>query len=362
MGSVSAAGLYVHVPFCVTRCGYCDFFSTTDRALTARYVDAVLAEHAARPAFPPFATLYLGGGTPSALPLPDLVRLIRGLSHPTLAEVTVEANPDDVTPAWLAAVKDAGVNRLSLGIQSLDDPTLRFLGRRHDAARAVSAVREARAAGLANLSLDFIYALPGQDVRAWIRTLDAAIALRAEHLSCYQLTVEPHTPFGRRGVTPADEETQRALFLATHERLEAAGFEHYEISSFARPGRRSRHNQAYWHHVPYLGLGPAAHGFDGRRRWWNVRSVAAYVERLTSGADAMEDAETLDDDQLRLEALYLGLRTLDGVALDVVRGFAGWEATVDNLVAEGLVRVVEERLRPTVRGFLVADALPLRFG
>jgi putative oxygen-independent coproporphyrinogen III oxidase len=356
------AGLYVHVPFCVTKCPYCDFWSITDQRLAERFVDAVLLEARTQVRFPAFDTLYLGGGTPSALPSPALSRLLAGLLPSPGAEVTVEANPDDVTPDWLATIRAAGTNRLSLGVQALDDPTLRWLGRRHDAARAREAVHRARAAGFDDLSIDLMYALPGQDAGAWLRTLGEALALAPEHLSCYQLSVEPHTPFGQRPVTPADEEVQRSLFLLTHDHLTAAGYEHYEISNFARPGRRSRHNQKYWHHVPYLGLGPAAHSFLGRRRWWNVRSVERYVAQVERDGSGIEADEDLDDGQVRLEALYLGLRTKDGVAMGVVREHEGWESTVAALEAEGLATIVADRLVPSVAGFLVADALPARFG
>ena len=292
-GDSAAPGLYVHTPFCLTRCPYCDFYSTTDAGAVGRWVDGVLAEadrHTGR--WPTFDTLYLGGGTPSVLPPRDLRRLVDGLVRrlplSADAERTLEVNPDDVTPRRAAAWRDLGFTRVSVGVQSLDDRILRFIGRRHDARGAVRAVGRLRAAGFEDPGLDLIFAVPGLDDPTWEAILGAALDLEPGHLSCYELTVEPSTRLGRRvargEVGGPDEERGRRQFLATHHRLAAAGFDHYEISNYALGrGRRSRHNGKYWRHVPILGLGPAAHSFDGRDRWWNPRSLDRWAAGLEVG-------------------------------------------------------------------------------
>ena len=357
------AGLYLHVPFCARKCAYCDFYSVTDGDAAA-FVGAVARELALhRDRFDTFGTLYLGGGTPSVLTDDALLELVVALgAHLTPgSEITVEANPDDLDADRLTRWRAAGVDRLSLGIQSLDDDLLRWLGRRHDAAQALAAVDAAREAGFDDLSLDFMYGIPGQRAAAWADTLDRVVDLGAEHLSCYQLTFAPGTPLGRRAesgeISPPDDEASRDLFIATSERLTTAGYEHYEVSNFARPGRRSRHNSGYWRRTPYLGLGPSAHSFDGARRWWNVRSVSGYVDALVAGDSAVEEAEVIDAEQARLEALMLGLRTSDGVALDVVG--VGREEDLASAVEEGLICSDGRVLRPSIEGLIVADALAL---
>ncbi len=394
-------GLYIHLPFCVTKCPYCDFFSITDRSRRRELAGAIGAE-AAREAgkFGAFDTLYLGGGTPSCLELELIEGLVEGLPEVGAGERTVELNPEDVTGELLRGLLDLGFNRISLGVQSFHDDELAFLGRRHRAAKARWAVEAARRAGFAELSLDLMYGLSrGGSAGRWRRSLETALSFDPEHLSCYGLTLAEGTPFHRREargeLTLPDDETAADLFLMTSGLLRGRGYEHYEVSNFAlrradadnfdfdldstpraetqRPGsadeppsggwkpHRSRHNGKYWRHVPYLGLGPSAHSFDGRRRWWNVASVDEYIERAGRGERAAAGEEVLTEEQLRLEALYLGFRTSDGVPLDLVRDTGGWEGVVERLVAEGLVRVEGERLIPTVRGFLVADGLPLRF-
>lgn len=360
------AGLYVHVPFCHRKCGYCDFFSV-EPAGVDDYVAAVLAEarlHA--PSFGRFQTLYVGGGTPSLLSDASLSRLVEGLRETVDldvgAEVTLEANPDDVTPAAARHWRACGFDRLSLGIQALRDDLLRWLGRRHDADQALRAIATSRDAGFDDVGLDLIWGLPGQSSDAWKATLERIVREQPEHLSCYQLTLEPHTPLGRTpGLDLPDEERARRLFVTTSQLLSSHGFEHYEVSSFARASR-SRHNQLYWTHVPYLGLGPSAHSFDGRHRWWNVASVGRYAAQTLGSAPPIAGAECLDDEQLALESLMLGIRTADGVSLDVLRRFTDWERTVETLEDERLVVVDGARLRPTLEGLLLADGIPLRFG
>jgi oxygen-independent coproporphyrinogen-3 oxidase len=356
------SGLYVHVPFCLTRCRYCAFASGTDLSRRGEYLDA-LAIEAARHAdgWGAFDTLYLGGGTPTVLGREGLTRLVAALAPLTFApgaSWTIEANPDDCTPALLAGIRALGFGRLSLGIQALDDPGLRWMGRRHDAAGAVAAVRLARDAGFEELSVDLIYGRPGQTPQSWRHELDAALALGPHHLSCYELTVEEGTPLARGPDPRPDEEARANLFFAGSEHLRAAGFEHYEVSSFALPGHRSRHNLRYWTHVPYLGLGPGAHSFDGQARWWNPRALSPWAAALARGDDPTEAREVLDAAALRLERLALGFRHSGGVAL---ADLAGRERELTASIGAGLLCRAGARVVPTVAGLLQADGLALRF-
>ena len=280
------------------------------------------------------------------------------------AEITLEANPDDITPAKLRLWRELGVNRLSLGVQSLNEAELRFLGRRHTATQARQAIMLAREASFDNLGVDLIYALPGQTEADWLATLEAVLALEPEHLSCYQLTIGKNTPLGKkqaRGeIEPLDEEQQRSFFLITAEYLEDRGYRHYEISNFARGERHiSRHNTKYWQQVPYLGLGPAAHSFDGQARRWNVSAVAAYCRLLGEGRAPTGGEELLTSSQRHLENLCLGLRTKNGVALADLTNFPQARQTLTSFCEAGLLKIKGDRVRPTREGFLVADSLAL---
>jgi oxygen-independent coproporphyrinogen-3 oxidase len=368
---VSSGGLYVHLPFCRSKCPYCDFYSVTDTP-TQDWVDAVIAEarqQAGR--FGTLDTMYLGGGTPSALPDDLLDRLFRGLCDTVevteSAEVTIEVNPDDVSGPRLERWLELGFTRLSLGIQSFAEDELFFLSRRHTAKQNLAALRMARDIGFANLGIDLIFGLPGRGVDPWRRNLEQALEHEPEHVSCYELTVAPGTPFGDREAAGdaigVNEELGRELYLATVEILGQAGYDHYEVSNFARTRKlRSRHNLKYWRHAPVLGVGPAAHSFLEGTRWWNVRSTEAYVEIVAAGASPREGAEALREDQLLLERLMLGFRTSEGVALEILEQLPRWRPTLDRLVGEGLLEITDDRARPTVEGYLLADGLPLRFG
>jgi oxygen-independent coproporphyrinogen-3 oxidase len=355
--------VYVHVPFCARRCSYCDFAIAVRRVVPVReYVDALAAELELRWGRAPgweLDTLYFGGGTPSRLGagLGEAVATVR--RHATLAsgaEVTAEANPEDVTPEAVAAWTVAGVNRLSLGAQSFDDRALEWMHRVHPADQIRRAVGIAREGGITNFSIDLIFALPAVLDRSWERDLDEALALEPPHVSLYGLTVEPRTPLGRwveRGsVTEAVEERYEAEFLRAHERLAAAGYEHYEVSNYARPGYRSRHNSSYWSGVPYAGLGPSAHEFDGVSRRWNVAAYADWVRRLREDVDPGEGSELLTAENRQAEAVYLGLRTSDGLPLreDEAAVVAPW-------VAAGWGTVDAGRLRLTPVGWLRLDSL-----
>lgn len=379
-------GLYLHVPFCSAICPYCDFAVTRGGSeRRAAFVEAAAAEAALwRGSWTeaPFDTIYLGGGTPSALAPAEIARLLDALREhlPVAPEawITLEANPEDASEERLAALADLGVCGLSLGVQSFDPAALKFLGRRHGPDEARRAVERALAAGFPWVSVDLIFGLPGerQAPEGLVRTLETAVALGPHHVSCYQLTFHEGTPFWRglrRGVIRELPEPEQAeAYEAVLAVLGGAGYEPYEVSSFARvdPGdadHRSRHNRKYWRHVPYLGLGPSAHSFDGRRRWWNERDEAAWRERVGAGERPVAGEEALGGEELALEALMLGLRTADGVDLARFRERFGVDlvarnrALVDHLAAEGLVTLEDDRLRPTLRGFAVADGLPAGF-
>jgi len=364
-------GLYIHVPFCATKCPYCDFYSITSGTPVERWLEALAREaELHRGVFGTFDTLYIGGGTPSLLGEAETARLFEILADvfdfAAGSEVTIEANPDDVTSRALANWRELGVNRVSLGVQSFDDDVLRFLRRRHDAARASEAFALLREAGFSNIGIDLIYGFEGQSIDLWRRTIERALEYRPEHVSCYQMTIERSTEFGAMleagSLAAIDEETQRAFFMETSAILAGRGYLHYEISNFARGEELlSRHNHKYWNRLPYLGLGPSAHSFRDGGRWWNVRSVESYCLLLEQGESPIEDSETLGDDEIALETLSLGFRTRDGVPLDALRRCPGWEATLESLVDGGLVTITDGRAAPTTSGLCVADRLAAAF-
>ena len=369
--------LYVHVPFCRRRCSYCDFSIAVRKRIPAQeYVDAVLRElelvRTADPGALPrgssekLETVYLGGGTPSLLPPEALATLLTRLFDACSltqaldgAEVTLEANPEDVTPETATAWRRAGINRVSLGAQSFDDRVLAWMHRPHDAARIGSAVRALRGAGFDNVSLDLIFALPSELGRDWGRDVEQALALCPAHLSLYGLTVEERTPLARwisRGAAsgPCDERYADE-YLFAHERLACNGYHFYEVSNAAREGRRSRHNSAYWSGRAYLGLGPAAHSYDGRRRCWNIAAWDAYHRAVAAGGPVVESEEVLTEEQRELERLYLSLRTDAGLPLaDLSRPLP---TSTDQWVRSGWVEVREQRLVCTPEGWLRLDTL-----
>lgn len=377
------ASLYVHAPFCRAKCRYCAFFSLATGPqgpqphLLSSYLDALEAEmdrqaqvHG-RVAAP---TLFFGGGTPSLLGAEGLARILAGLRQrfdlAPDAEITLEANPDSASLELLRAARGLGVNRLSLGVQSLDNASLTALGRAHDARQARLAFDRARAAGFANIGLDLIFGLPGQRVEDWLATLRQALAFEPEHLSCYGLTVEPGTPLASdtAALTAcADEDGQAEMFLRGSELLEAAGFAHYEVSNFARPGRQCRHNLACWRGEDVLGFGPAAvstmSGSDSAVRWANPADLQAWAELVRSGRAGQANRETLSPEIRAREALMLALRTAEGLDLDAYAGRTGQDLRVARadllaqLAGAGLVRLEPERLRLTPAGLLVSNSV-----
>jgi len=364
-------GLYVHVPFCKTKCPYCDFYSVTSLSSVAAWLEALRREMLLyRDRFPPFDSLYLGGGTPSLLSEQHLKALVRHL-HSTFSisddtEFTVEVNPDDVTSDTIALLRDLGVNRISLGVQSFDDRDLQFLKRRHTAEQAAKAIAEFKGAGFSKVGLDLMYGLPGQTESGWLKTLEQAVSFDPEHLSCYQLTIHESTPFGdlqaKGEIKPLDIEKEATFFMLTAVFLEEKGYLHYEVSNFARGEENlCRHNLKYWQRVPYLGLGPSAHSFEHGVRWWNLQDVEGYCRALAEGEPPLAGSETLTPEQVYLEMILLGFRTRDGVDREIFRNRPGTEEVLRHLRQAGLVQAVEGRVVPTVKGFLVADSLPLLF-
>jgi putative oxygen-independent coproporphyrinogen III oxidase len=370
-------GLYVHIPFCKTKCPYCDFYSITTIDHIEAFLSALDTEaRLYRKQFPAFDSLFLGGGTPSWLGNAALAGLMKNLRrHFTFAadsEITIEANPDDITADKLAVFRDLGINRLSLGVQSFDEAELRFLGRRHTATQTAAAIELIREAGFNNLGLDLIYGLPRQSQATWQTSLETALSFNPEHLSCYQLTIEAggtpalRTPLARRvtrgEIRLPDEETQREFFLLTANFLTDRGYVHYEVANFAREEKYvCRHNVKYWTRTPYLGLGPAAHSFLAGRRWWNISFVAQYCSSLSAGKAPVAGEESLTPEQIRLETLALGFRTREGVSLATLRERPGGDDMVAALTQTGLVRVDRDRVIATLDGLVVADRLALGF-
>ena len=364
-------GLYIHVPFCKTKCPYCDFHSVTSLSSIPAWLEAIKKEMLVyKDRFPRFDSLYLGGGTPSLLPERDLAELMHCLhsafSISDDAEFTVEMNPDDVTSDQVAVLRDLGVNRISLGVQSFDDRDLCFLKRRHTADQAMNAIAKFKDAGFAKVGLDLMYGLAGQTETSWTKTLEKAVSYSPEHLSCYQLTIHENTPFwelqAKGEITPLDEEKESSFFALTSAFLEEKGYIHYEVSNFARGEENlCRHNLKYWKRVPYLGLGPSAHSCRDGVRWWNLQDVEAYCGALEQGKPPVAGSETLTPEQIYLETLLLGFRTKDGVDREIFKGREGTEEVLRHLRQAGVVEDFEGKVVPTLKGFLVADSLPLLF-
>jgi oxygen-independent coproporphyrinogen III oxidase len=373
------ASLYLHIPFCEKKCLYCDFYSIETLAPMEDFLKGLFVElesYAQWGGGTRFDTVFFGGGTPSLLTLAQLGQILSTLrAHYTIladAEITLETNPGTVTLEKLVAFRSLGINRLSIGVQSFDDRELRFLSRIHDSAQAVEAVALARRAGFDNLSIDLIYSLPGQSPEQWQYTLERGLALEPQHISAYSLIVEDNTPLARmvraRQVSPNPVEAEAGLFELTMRMLEGHGFEHYEVSNYARPGFRSRHNYSYWSHENYLGFGPSAHSFwrrgDGRsgERWANIADVATYSRRLAGREMPLAFREHVGVKELANETIFLGLRA-DGVNLRNLEGEFGIELgiarrnMIRELVREELALMEGDLLRLTQRGFLLCDEI-----
>ncbi len=371
-------GIYLHIPFCVQKCAYCDFYSRTDLHRMSSFVNALMQEmHLFAGVLPgPFDTLYFGGGTPTVLGPERIQVLIDSIRScfPFLpdAEITLEANPGTLTAEDLAAYRRIGVNRLHIGIQSFRDENLRFLGRIHRTADAVAAVKAARRAGFENIGLDLIYGLPNQTPDDWRFDLKTAASLAPEHLSCYMLSYEPGTPLDRRRlenkIRPLPDRKIGDLYGITLKVLADHGYTQYEISNFSRsPALQSRHNRKYWRHVPYLGLGPSAHSYIPPRRYWNSREMETYIRKLEQGAFPAEGEEILTPEQQMMESFYLGLRQNEGFLIADFEGRFGidfrkrFDKVVSELSDNGWLVKNGGRCALTPPGMLLLDAIVSRF-
>ena len=418
------AGLYIHVPFCRSKCPYCDFYSQTDLSLIPSYLSALKKEMALTSPLwislagkgarkfaslrspmpsgslrlssmemardlrsanfraplipaprPSFDTIYLGGGTPSLLKPSEITGIIeaayRFFNVSRKAEITLEANPGTMTPTYLAEIQAAGITRLNIGIQSFEDKTLRFLGRIHSARGAHSAIRNARKAGFGNIGLDLIYGLPHQSLRDWNKQLRIAISYSPEHLSCYMLTFEPGTLFyqwkNSGKIQAPGDEILKAFFEKTIDFLEKSGYAYYEISNFAKSEQyQSRHNKKYWSHISYLGLGPSAHSFQEPVRYWNHSSLRKYLADLDERRRPLGGQEILDDDALLLERIYLGLRTAEGIFINDLNKrfnidfYKKFTSTLSAMKDEGYISLTPERCRLTPKGRVLCDGITVR--
>ena len=346
-------GVYVHVPFCTKRCDYCAFATWTDRMhLVDAYVDALVVDvrRAVDGGLPVATSVFVGGGTPSLLPAHQLGRVLDAIACTADAEITVECNPDTVTAELLAGYVDHGVNRVSLGVQSMVPHVLAALGRTHDPANVARAVELVHASGLPTFNVDLIYGAVGESERDWATTLDAALALAPPHVSAYGLTVEPGTPLAATPERHPDDDDQAGKYERADDALAGAGLANYEISNWARPGHECRHNLLYWAQGDYRGFGCAAHSHEAGRRWWNVRTPDRYVDLVTEGSPTEAADERLDEPTRRFERLELALRTRDGVPA----------SALDATELEGLVEGRGDRVVLTRAGRLVANEIALR--
>ena len=372
------AGIYVHIPFCKSRCRYCDFFSTTQLERREDYAHAIIAEFNDRLHLlnEPIQTIYFGGGTPSQMPVESLRMILvclvdgakrlqfSGRSQSELQargdefgdiELTLEANPGDITPEKARAWREMGFNRLSIGIQSFDDDLLQLIGRRHTAQEALQAVATAQAVGFDNISIDFMYALPSQTMEQWQKDVQLALSLGIQHISTYGLIYEEGTALTKmlmdNRLQPVDEELEMRMYDYLVEQLTANGFVHYEVSNFALSGRHSRHNSSYWNDTPYLGLGAGAHSYDGQCRQWNIADLDGYISQAMAHRLAPE-REYLSEEDRHTERVMLGLRTSQGVA----------KADIDMHKAEpyleqGLLEDKGERVAATTQGFHILNRI-----
>ncbi|MBO5817210.1 MAG: radical SAM family heme chaperone HemW [Paludibacteraceae bacterium] len=352
------AGIYIHIPFCKTRCRYCDFYSTTQLHQQDAYTQALIQEwHLRCPQWlashPHIHTIYLGGGTPSLLSTANLQALLTAIyadidtSH--LREVTLEANPGDFTLEKVQSWQALGIDRLSIGIQSFNDKTLEFIGRRHNSAMAKQAVEIAQQAGITNISIDLMYALPHQTMADWQSDVAQALQLGVPHISSYGLIYEDGTRLTQLlengQIQAVDEELEMQMYDYLIAQLTAHGYEHYEVSNFALPGMYSQHNSSYWNDTPYLGLGAGAHSYDGTKRWWNVCDIDLFIEQAASQTLSPEQEE-LTPQQRHFEHVMLGLRTNKGVPLISVNSHQ-----VQRLLEDGLVTIDSNRVIATTKGF-----------
>jgi len=389
------AGLYIHIPFCKSRCIYCGFYSTTRLEQRQKYVDALCKEMILRRGYrsegvkelrssdnteatnnlstcqlanlpTKINTIYLGGGTPSQLSIAQLEQLFiyinKVYSIGDDAEVTMECNPDDITDDYVQAISRLPINRVSMGVQTFDDNRLRFLHRRHSSENVYKAVERLRQAGINNISIDLMYGFPNQTVDEWRLDMEKAISLNVEHISAYSLMFEEGTPLFKmlesKKIKEADEEQSLEMFNSLIDTLTAAGYEHYEISNFAKPGFRSRHNSSYWQGIPYIGIGAAAHSYDIKTRQWNVSDIDEYIKSIDKGIIPME-YETIDDDTRYNDTITTALRTAEGIDMTSLstKHRDHCLASAETYIAQGLLELKNNRLRITRKGIFVSDMI-----
>ncbi|WP_108822347.1 radical SAM family heme chaperone HemW [Dysgonomonas sp. Marseille-P4361] len=367
------AGLYLHVPFCKTRCIYCDFYTRTDTSKKSDYVIAICKEIELRKDYikgESLKTIYFGGGTPSLLSQNDytaiFAQIYKTFEVEKDAEITLEANPDDLSIKYLEELGQLPFNRMSIGVQSFDDDELKFLKRRHNAERALEVIAHAQSLGFDNMSIDLMYGLPNQTMEIWERNLDKAISLNVQHISSYHLIYEQGTRLYRMfkygEIMPVGEDLSVGMFSTMIDRLSEAGFEHYEISNFAKNKQYSKHNTSYWTGEKYLGLGPAAHSYDGTDRAWNIASISKYVEGINNGTPSIE-IEQLDKRSQYNDFILIGMRTTWGVDLDELERKFGAdlkEYALENVrkyIDEGYSTIQNSKLKLTREGIFISDGI-----
>lgn len=349
-------GVYVHIPFCRHRCDYCAFATFTDRdEVIPNYLNALATEiaRAVESGMPRATSIFVGGGTPTRVPPTALVTALSGVPRTADCEFTIECNPDDVTAEMMRVFADGGVNRLSFGVQSMQDHVLKSLGRTHDPANVVKALAFARGAGIDDINLDIIYGVHGESVDDWRRTVNATLKLGPTHVSAYGLTVEAGTPLADDPVRHPDDDVQAEMYELVDDLLTAAGMANYEVSNWSRPGHECRHNRVYWSQGDYLGFGSAAHSHRAGRRWWNVRTPDRFIELIDAGKSAESAGESLDDEARRIEGLQLSLRTTSGVPEE------SFDAEDLQMMGD-LLSVENGRARLTRAGRLLANEVALR--
>lgn len=369
-------GLYIHIPFCASRCVYCGFYSTTLPALRDAYVDALCQELTLRaeelPADEAITTIYLGGGTPSQLTTDQLDRLfsyIYKVYRQQPVEVTMECNPDDITPAFADWIAQSPIDRISMGAQTFSDDRLRLLRRRHTAAEVRRATTLLRQAGICNISIDLMFGFPGETLADWEQDIDEALRLGVEHISAYSLMYEEGTTLHRwlseGRIQEIDDDLSLRMYDCLVDRLTAAGYRHYEISNFALPQRESRHNSSYWRDVPYMGLGASAHSFDGRQRSWNVADIETYIAAIGRGERPCT-VEALDPDTHYEDVVLTSLRTAEGIDLSKIQRDFGSQrldfllAAADQDLRQGYLVREDDHLRLTRRGIYLSDGITAR--
>lgn len=367
------AGIYLHVPFCKTRCNYCDFYSTTRDEVRERYIRALCRELELRNNYlenEPVETIYFGGGTPSQLSHSDFEKIFTTLNKEydiqNCGEITIEANPDDLTPEYINKLTTLPFNRISIGMQTFNDKLLRLLNRRHTANQAIRAVEECRKAGFRNISIDLMYGLPGETLKDWVADLETAISLNPEHISAYHLIYEEGTPLykmlQKQQITEVNEELSVSFFSLMIERLTQAGYQHYEISNFCKPDMYSRHNSSYWTGKKYLGCGPSAHSFNGESRQWNVSSLEQYLEGIECGVPCFE-VEPLDTVTRYNDFVITSLRTMWGLPLAHLKEEFGEEllqyclGNAKNYLESGKLEIKDNTLFLTKEGIFISDGI-----